>query len=103
MNDRKMRRKLRAYAMATSDDIGVTDGDLVVDGKVVRGWIGTVYGCMVGTSRYGRRFATKDEARRNAEIFVEECAEIVSDWNARGIHQADDFLGQLKDPPKGKA
>ena len=96
MTDREMRRKLRAYAMATPDDIGVTDGDLVVDSKVVRGWIGTVYGCMVGTSRYGRRFATQAEARRNAEIFVEECAEIVSEWAAKGLHQDDDYLGSLK-------
>ena len=96
MNDREMRRKLRAYAMATPDDIGVTDGDLVVDGEFRRGYSGTVYGCMVGTATYGRRFATKAEARRNAEIFVEECAAIVSDWHARGLHADDDFLGSLK-------
>jgi len=77
-----MRRKIHAYAIALPDDIGVTEGDLVVDGQLQRGWIGTVYGCMVGTTRYGRRFATQAEARRNAEIFVEECAEIVSKWAA---------------------
>lgn len=82
MNRDQMRQKINAYAMALPDDIGVTEGDQVIDGKLVRGWIGTVYGCMVGTTRYGRRFATQSEARRNAEIFVEECAEIVSIWAA---------------------
>ena len=76
MNQDQMRQKIRAYAMALPDDIGVTEGDIVIDGKLHRGWIGTVYGCMVGTSRYGRRFSTQAEARRNAEIFVDECAEI---------------------------
>ena len=80
-----MRRKVRAYAMALPDDIGVTNGDIVIDGKLQRGWIGTVYGCAVGTSRYGRRFATQAEARRNAEIFVEECAEIVSMWPDKDV------------------
>lgn len=84
MDRDEMRRKIRAYAMALPDDIGVTDGDLVVDGQLQRGWIGTVYGRMVGTSRYGRRFATQAQARRNAEIFVEECAEIVSTWAMDG-------------------
>lgn len=82
MNRDQMRQKINAYAMALPDDIGVTEGDLVVDGQLRRGWIGTVYGCMVGTKRHGRRFATQAEARRNAEIFVEECAEIVSNWAA---------------------
>lgn len=82
MNRDQMRQKIRAYAMALTDDIGVTEGDLVVDGELQRGWIGTVYGCMVGTTRFGRRFQTQAEARRNAEIFVEECAEIVSEWAA---------------------
>ena len=85
MNQDQMRQKLRAYAMALPDDIGVTEGDIVVDGQLQRGWIGTVYGCMVGTSRYGRRFSTQAEARRNAEIFVEECAEIVSMWAANDM------------------
>lgn len=58
----------------------LTLGGVAVHGKLVRGWIGTVYGCMVGTTTHGRRFATQAEARRNAEIFVEECAEIVSNW-----------------------
>lgn len=82
MNRDQMRQKINAYAMALPDDISVTDGDIVIDGKLVRGWIGTVYGCMVGTTRYGRRFPTQEQARRNAEIFVEECAEIVSRWAA---------------------
>lgn len=84
MDKDQMRQKISAYAMALPDDIGVTDGDIVIDGKLVRGWIGTVYGCMVGTVKYGRRFPTQAEARRNAEIFVDECAEIVREWAAKG-------------------
>lgn len=64
--------KLAGYAAALDDDISSAQSDLVIDGRLDRGHGGTVYGGFVMTEK-GHRFGTKQEARENAKLFVQQC------------------------------
>lgn len=68
--------KRTAYAVALPDDISATRFEVVENGVLWRGYIGTVYGMMVGTD-CGYKFDTFAAARLNAELFVEQCREAV--------------------------
>lgn len=67
--------KAKAYAIALPDDISAERFEVVEDGKLWRGYTGTVYGTRVSTER-GHRFTTFEDARANAEFFVEQCKTI---------------------------
>jgi hypothetical protein len=69
--------KAKAYAIALPDDISAERFEVVEDGKLWRGWAGTVYGVCVMTTERGHKFATFEEARANAEFFVAQCKAIV--------------------------
>ena len=69
--------KIDMYAAALQSDIGAERFQQVVNSKLERFWIGTVYGVGVATER-GFKFKTSEEAWSNASDFVERCAEIVS-------------------------
>lgn len=73
--------KIEAYAAALDSDIGAERLQQVVNGKMEKFWIGTVYGGGVATDR-GYKFQTREEARDNASWFVERCAEILSERKA---------------------
>lgn len=67
--------KARAYAIALPDDISAERFQVVENGKLWRGYAGTVYGKLVSTER-GHKFTTFEDARANAEFFVEQCKTI---------------------------
>ena len=77
--------KVKAYAIALPDDVSaerfeVVENErfeVVENKKLWRGYIGTVYGTRVSTER-GHKFLTFEEARANAEFFVEQCKTIAS-------------------------
>lgn len=64
--------KLTGYSAALDTDIGAERHDLVIDGKLDRGYGGTVYGAFVATEK-GHRFDTRGEAMENARLFVQQC------------------------------
>lgn len=67
--------KAKAYAMALPNDISAERFEVVEDGRLWRGFAGTVYGRLVGTD-HGHKFGSFTEARANAERFVEQCRRI---------------------------
>lgn len=69
--------KAKAYAIALPDDVSAERFEVVENKKLWRGYIGTVYGTRVSTER-GHKFLTFEEARANAEFFVEQCKTIAS-------------------------
>jgi len=69
--------KAKAYAIALPDDISAERFAVVEEGKLWRGWAGTVYGVRVMTKERGHKFATFAEARSNAEFFVAQCEAIM--------------------------
>ena len=69
--------KIKAYAIALPDDISAERFEVVENGKLFRGWAGTVYGVRVMTKECGHKFATFKEAQANAELFVSQCKAIV--------------------------
>lgn len=68
--------KAKAYAIALPGDISAERFEVVENGKLWRGWTGTVYGVRVMTKERGHRFPTFEEARSSAEFFVEQCRAI---------------------------
>lgn len=68
--------KAKMYAIALPNDISAERFEVVENGKLWRGWTGTVYGVRVMTKERGHKFPTFEEARYNAELFVEQCKEI---------------------------
>jgi len=81
MNEKEMQRQLIVYSIALPGDISATRHQRVVDGVLRTDFVGTVYGCMVGTSSYGRYFDTFNKAHVNAGLFVKECEQIVKNHN----------------------
>lgn len=67
--------KAAAYANALDTDISAERFEQVRDGKLWRGYVGTIYGCMVATDN-GTTFDTAAAALANAELFREQCREI---------------------------
>ena len=70
--------KINAYAMALQSDINTERFQVVESGKMQTYWIGTVYGGGVATE-VGYKFKSPEEAWDNASLFIEKCAEIVSE------------------------
>lgn len=73
-----MTDRIAAYAMALDCDINTEQFKVVENGKLQTYWIGTVYGLGVATDK-GYKFKTPQEAWDNASLFIEQCAEIVSE------------------------
>lgn len=72
--------KAKMYAIALPVDISAKRFEVVENGKIWRGWVGTVYGICVMTQERGHKFCAFEEARSNAELFVEQCKRIA--WRA---------------------
>ena len=77
MRDFLMLDKAKLFAIALPGDISAQRFEVVEDGKLWRGYVGTVYDRMVSTER-GHRFPTFGEARANAALFVEQCKAIAA-------------------------
>lgn len=69
--------KIAGYAAALDTDINAVRYPLVVAGKVKHFFAGTVYGALVATET-GTTFDTFEEARENACLFVQQCADALS-------------------------
>ena len=72
--------KVAAYANALDSDIDAERFQQVRDSKLWRGWMGTIYGCGVGTTA-GFAFATKAEAVENAHRFRDQCRDMRRNTN----------------------
>ena len=59
------------YSKATPDDAGSMGWQQVRNGKLWKGYVGTVLGKPVSTER-GALFDTRKEAKANALFFIEE-------------------------------
>ena len=59
------------YSKAIPDDAGSKAWQQVRNGKLWKGYVGTVFGRPVSTER-GALFDTRKEARANALFFIEE-------------------------------
>ena len=68
--------KASAYANALDSDIAVEPFNQVRNSVLWRGFVGTIYGCMVSTDN-GTSFSTSVAALENARLFREQCREIV--------------------------
>jgi hypothetical protein len=79
--------KVAAYANALDSDIDAERFEQVRNRALWRGWIGTIYGSMVGTNA-GYAFPTKSEAVGNARLAREQCRDIVRARNAGGAEHA---------------
>lgn len=77
----EQKRKLHAYAIALDDDIGAQRIEQVRDGKLWRGWIGTIYGVKVGTTK-GALFDSHAEALENARMMREQCRQAIESMAA---------------------
>ena len=67
--------KAAAYANALDTDMAAEPWQQVRNSELWRGYVGTIYGCPVGTDS-GTYFETKHEALENARLFRERCREI---------------------------
>ncbi len=67
--------KAAAYANALDSDMAAQPWQQVRDGKLWRGYVGTIYGCPVATDS-GATFDSAAAALANAELFREQCREI---------------------------
>jgi hypothetical protein len=67
--------KVAAYANALDSDIDAERFEQVRDGKLWRGYAGTIYGYPVATDN-GTTFDTRADALENARLFREQCREI---------------------------
>lgn len=67
--------KATAYANALDSDIAAEPWQQVRDGKLWRGYAGTIYGCPVATDN-GATFDSRADALENARLFREQCREI---------------------------
>ena len=67
--------KATAYANALDSDIAVEPFNQVRNSVLWRGFVGTIYGCMVATDN-GTAFGTSAAALENARLFREQCREI---------------------------
>ena len=73
-----MTDKTAVYAMALQSDINTERFQVVENSKLQTYWIGTVYGGGVATAA-GYKFKTPEDAWENASLFIEQCADIVSE------------------------
>lgn len=71
--------KIEMYAAALDADISAERFQRVENGKLMTYFHGTVYGIGIATDERGHAFATFEDAHKNACLFVEQCAEIVSE------------------------
>lgn len=93
--------KIDAYANALDSDITAESFKQVRDGKLWRGFIGTIYGCGVGTES-GTVFNTRREAWTNAVKFRERCREIQrKQSNAQGKRPLDQMESKTSLRPEG--
>lgn len=68
-----------AFSIAEDSDISARQFDQVLQGKLWRGWVGTIYGCMVGTEK-GMLANHRLDAIENARMMREQC---------RAIHRSE--------------
>jgi len=87
--------KVMAYANALDSDIAAEQWQQVRDGKLWRGYVGTIYGCPVGTDS-GTTFDTAAAALANAALMRQQCREIVRVRNAVEAEQLLDGFGPRK-------
>ena len=73
--------KAATYANALDSDIAAESWQQVRASKLWRGFVGTIYGCPVGTDN-GTMFDTSADALANAKLMREQCREIVRTRNA---------------------
>lgn len=69
--------KAAIYANALDSDIGAERIQQVRNSTLWRGWIGTIYGCKVGSDK-GVTVDTKAEALDSAFRMREQCREIAA-------------------------
>ena len=79
--------KAAAYANALDSDIAAESWQQVRASKLWRGFVGTIYGCPVGTDN-GTMFDTAADALANAKLMREQCRDIVRTRNAGGAQHA---------------
>ena len=79
--------KATAYANALDSDIAAEPWQQVRDGKLRRGYAGTIYGCPVATDN-GATFDSRADALENARLFREQCREICRKANGGAPEQA---------------
>jgi hypothetical protein len=84
----KMPDKIEMYAAALDSDISAERFQRVENGTLKTYFHGTVYGMGIATNERGHAFSTFEDAYANACLFVEKCAEIVSERAA--ISRADE-------------
>ena len=75
----KMPDKIEMYAAALGSDISAERFQRVENGTLKTYFHGTVYGMGIATNERGHAFSTFEDAYANACLFVEKCAEIVSE------------------------
>lgn len=71
--------KVAHYAKAMDWDISAMSWEQVRDGKLWRGYAGTIYGKPVGTEAGGLLFDHRDEALENARRMRDECRAIMAE------------------------
>ena len=71
MKEMTHQEKLDYYSAATDKDIGTKAWQQVRNSVLWKGFVGTVFGEPVSTSK-GVFFDTRQEAKANAKFFVEE-------------------------------
>ena len=71
--------KVAHYAAALDSDIGAMPWEQVRDGKLWRGYVGTIYGKPVATEFGGLLFDHRDEALENARRMRDECRAIMEE------------------------
>lgn len=81
--------KATAYAIALDSDVAAQRLQQVRDGKLWRGYVGTIYGCMVATEN-GTTFDTYADALANARLFRERCRELGSLATLNGSQTTDE-------------
>ena len=79
--------KASAYANALDSDVSVLPWQQVRANKLWRGFVGTIYGCPVGTDS-GTMFDTASDALANAKLMRDQCRDIVRARNAGGAQHA---------------
>ena len=72
-----MTDKAAIYANALDSDLGAERIQQVRSSNLWRGWIGTIYGCKVGSDK-GVMVETKAEALESAFRMREQCREIAA-------------------------
>lgn len=74
--------KAMIFAGAAPHNISADALPLVDDGRLLRAWIGTVYGMPVATA-HGAIYKHASEATHNALRFVSECKKLIAEGDGK--------------------